>query len=612
MFFRTKRTKTGSALQLVHNYRNNEGSPRQKVVVSLGHMCVPVKYRKEIAEEVKNRLDGQETLFPLSPCVAKWTDKIVGKISGEKRWTPRFRITDVSEDEEVVDGVLVDRIEHENETELGSLLVLGKAWNELGIGNCLSAAGLSKRQINAAMVSVFNRLIEPVSENELSRWVETMGFNDLFGEDINNYGKDSYYRVSDLLLLNSQSIEKHLRDREQSLFNLDRSIILYDLTNTYFEGKCGKNSKAARGHSKEKRSDCPLLSLGITVDSEGFMLTHQIFEGNRQDSRTLIKMVEQLEKLYPGKKGGDSRHTVIVDGGIATEKNLKHLVDNGYEYIVAGKRQSRNKFYEDFCDEDSFSIVQGRVGKPDVHISRKEHDGELKILCRSEQRKEKENAILSRVEEKYIDELEHLNSRLGNPKSHLKTDSDVERAIGKINSKYSRASKFYEVVFHRTERIVSWKRSDEKYSEAVELHGCYFLRSSMTDLSGEKIWLSYSRLTKVEHAFEMMKTFLGIRPVRHHTEERCDAHIFITAIAYHMMHWIETTMKFAGSPSTWWNLRRLLQTHCYSTIIVPSKDGRIRHIRKAGKPDERQRSIYELFKIDCRQLPKIKKISQPM
>ncbi len=605
MFFRTKETKSGKALQLVHNYRDNNNKVRQKVIISLGSSKIPKRIQKDVAEAVEMRLSGEESLFPLTAGVAKWTDRIIERIERENRWRSRCSTEDISDSEEIADGVLVDRIEHENETALGVLLVLKKAWDDLGIGNVLSGLGFNKRQINSAMVSIFNRMIEPVSENELPNWCRTMSFDDIMEESISEYSKDSYYRVSDLLLEHSGAIQSHLRKTEENLFNLDRSIILYDLTNTYFEGKSDRNSKARRGHSKERRTDCPLLSLGLSVDSKGFIVNYKIFEGNRNDSTTLVEMVEDLNSDYPLL---NSKQVVVVDGGIATVENLTYLKENGYEYIVAGKRQSRNAFYDDFCNDNAFSVIPGRDKQKTVELSRTTVNDEHIVLCRSAQRKAKEDAILSKYEEKYINALNKLNERLKNPKSHLKSGDKLQRAIGKISSEYSRASKFYEVTYNNTTGQIEWERADKKYEEALKLNGCYFLKSSLGVLSPEEVWKCYTSLTKVEHAFEMMKTFLGIRPVRHHREDRCDAHIFITVISYHLMCYIEEKMNAAEKAATWWNIKRILETHCYSTIIVPSEDGKIRTIRKAGRPDERQRGIYEVFGINYRELPKFKSI----
>jgi transposase len=128
----------------------------------------------------------------------------------------------------------------------------------------------------------------------------------------------------------------------------------------------------------------------------------------------------------------------------------------------------------------------------------------------------------------------------------------------------------------------------------------------MKKLSDHEVWNIYINLTRVKQAFRSMKSELGLRPFRHHREDRCDAHAWITVLAYHLMRWIEHILELSGTPATWKSVRRLLQTHCYSTMIVPSKDGKIRYIRKAGKPDERQRKIYQILNVEYKNLPVIK------
>jgi transposase len=603
MYFRLTRTKSTPVLQLVRGYRNKRGKVCQEIVVSLGNMPVPADYRKEIAQELENRLSGQESLFPIPAYVGKWVDIILKKIDEKKRWASRIDTSEPTGDEEVADGVLVDRIEHENETELGPALVLKRAWDELGIGNFLKASGFRDPQIKAAMVSVFNRLIEPCSEHELPDWVQTVSLEELLGGGINRYGDDRYYRVSDRLLELRIALERHLREREETLFNLKSSIVLYDLTNSYFEGECRRNPKAKRGHSKEKRSDCPLLSLGLIIDRAGFIIGHEVLEGNRHDCRTLVEMVACLESRLPD---SPEKAVIVVDGGIATEENLKYLRENGYHYIVAAKRQSRNEFYEDFCDADSFSAVPDRELKKPVFVKRIEEDDELLVLCRSDSRRDKEDAILSKTEEKFINALNNLDTRLKSPKSRLKKTESIYKSIGRLHQQYSRAAKYYEVSYDEKKRTVSWSRNEKKYSGERKLHGCYFLRSSMKEISDHEVWNIYVSLTRVEQAFRNMKSELGLRPFRHHREDRCDAHAWITVLAYHLMRWIEHTLELAGAPATWRSVRRLLQTHCYSTIIVPSKDGKIRFIRRAGRPDERQRKIYQILNVEYRNLPVIK------
>jgi transposase len=606
MYFRMTKTKTTPVLQLVHGYRDSRGKSRQKIVASLGDMDIPEDARKPVAQAVEARLAGQQTIFPESPEVVKWTDAVVARVSA-KRATELFAATaQTYGDEEVADGVLIDRIEHEDERELGPVLVLDKAWKELGLDNMLKAEGFRDSQISAAKVSVFNRLDDPCSEHALAGWAETVALDELLGENVSRPGCDRFYRVSDALLAKKVELEKRLRAREVDLFRLKSSIVLYDLTNSYFEGQAERNPKAKRGNSKEKRSDCPLLSLGLAIDDSGFPIAHQVFEGNRHDSKTLVEMVSTLRSRMSPMEG---RPVIVVDGGVASNENLEHLRKEGYDYIVTAKRQSRSNFHEDFCEVDSFSLVAGRDGKKPVFVKRVETENELLVLCRSDGRRQKEDAMLSGAENKYLEGLAKLQSQIDNPKSRTKKAEDIQRRIGGLHKKHSRAAKHYEVEYDADSKKLSWSRRDEGYAAARELHGCYFLRSSIMNLGDEEVWNMYMRLTKVERAFRNLKSELGLRPIRHHREDRGDGHAWITVLAYHLMHWVEKSLESAGAPSTWPAVRRILQTHCYSTIIIPSKDGKTRYLRKAGRPGERQRKIYQMLNVEYRNLPVFKHVN---
>ena len=187
-------------------------------------------------------------------------------------------------------------------------------------------------------ISIFNRLLDPGSENDLLNWAATTALNELLGERLELGGEDRFYRISDKLLAYRDVLEAHLRDRERELFNLNRTIVLYDLTNSYFEGQAAANPKARRSvNSKENRSDCPLLSVGLVLDGEGFVLTHKVFNGNLNDSKAMVAAVQNLQQL----SNDGSRPLVVLDGGIATAANLAYLTEHGFDYVVNGKRTTR-------------------------------------------------------------------------------------------------------------------------------------------------------------------------------------------------------------------------------------------------------------------------------
>lgn len=614
MYFREKNTKNGRLLQLVRGSRSLDGKVRQQVILSLGGCWVPDVHRHDVARFVDAAVSGQTELFPASPEVACWVDMILDRMKAEgKLELARKMVSRALPDGSAADGVLVDKVTHGDMRLLGVLLPLRRAWEALGITEFLLGCGMPARRIKAAQACVFNRLVDPCSEHELPSWLETVALDELLDARFSSFGKEIFYRAGDDLLECSARLGMHLREREASLFGLGNTILLYDLTNSYFEGECCSNPKARRSkNSKENRTDCPLLSVGLVLNREGFPIVHKVFAGNTGDSRTLLDVVGELR----AESGDTGRPTVVLDGGIATAANLALLLANNYDYVVNGKRTTRRNFAEDFAGTGGFRAVQGRDDKKPVFVKRLCAEHEVTLLCRSDDRKAKEDAMVSKTEERYLEAMGKLAARIekGDGRLHLDAPegvTHVNQCIGRIASRYTRASKFYSATYDEKGRKLSWTRDDGKYRADAALHGCYHLRTSRMDLSDDEIWLIYIMLTNVETAFHLLKGELGLRPFYHWKEERCDAHIWITVLAYHILRWTEYSLRLAGIESTWMEVRRLLQTHCYATITMPCKSGREYLVRRPGKPDERQMLIYKALDIDTAALPVTKRLVEP-
>lgn len=614
MFFREKATVNGSLLQLVRGYRGFDGKVRQQVILSLGACIIPDALRREIASNIENIVTGQPTLLPQKPEVASWSDLIIDRMKSEgKLDLVTNSVTRNIGPGIVANGVLLDEVSHEDTKQIGVLLPLRKAWENLGLSDFLSSKGMTERRINAAQLCVYNRLVNPCSEHELPGWAENMAVDELLNDKFGFYGKEIYYRAGDDLLNHSVALGKHLRTREENLFNLGNTILLYDLTNSYCEGNCTQNPKARRSaNSKEKRTDCPLLSVGLVLNAEGFPIVHKMFPGNTNDSKTILDMVTSLQE-----EAGDSRRpTVVLDGGIATQANLDTLLENNYDYVVNGKRTTRQNFAEDFRKKDTFQAVQGCDDKKPVFVKRIWQQQEVVLLCRSDDRKAKEDAMVSKTEERFLEALQKLAGRIAKKDGKLHLDEDggrmcVNRCLGKVASRYTRASKFYPVNYDAENLSLTWTRDEGKFEDDAALHGCYHLRTSRKDLSDDEIWLIYIMLTRVETAFHLLKGELGLRPFYHWKEDCCDAHIWITVLAYHLLRWIEFNLKLSGIECTYQEVRRLLQTHCYTTINLPCRNGKQYQLRRPGKPDERQKLIYSSLGIDVSTLPVHKVVIEP-
>lgn len=585
MFFREKTAHMSRVLQLVESFRNEEGQPRQRVIASLGDAAVPQAELKSIARAVEMRLRREDSLFPveLSAEAASWVVQ-VARIAEETRSVPLKPATNR------LDGVVVDRIRTDDVVGFGPHLAGLGAWDALGLSSILQRLGMESERIALARLMAVNRLVEPLSEWALADWANRTALPELLGVQISRTTKDRLYRTSDELLGHRREIEQALRSGEQELFSLRRSIVLYDVTNTHFEGLCQGNPKAKHGKNKQKRNDCRQVAVGMAFDEHGFALAHEVFEGNIADTKTLVTMLERLDLGEEGLKP-----VVILDAGFASEENIRLLEERECSYIVNITRGSRSRYAEHFKNE-TFVPLPGRKSGKQVEVKQindPENEHRQLVLCRSTQRREKEHAIISRAEERFLADGASLRKRIET--GRLKKPDVIERKIGALLKKHPRVARFYKAM-HK-DGTLHLIRNDSKLDEALALCGDYVLKTDKT-MGAETLWELYMTLLEAEKGFRMLKGTLGLRPNFHQIEKRVDGHIFITVLAYHLMRWIGYRLETAGDTREWRTLRRLLGTHVVTTTRLPLDDGREISIRKPGEPDEEQQRIYTLLGID--------------
>ena len=656
MFFRRKQSPSGHCLQLLESFRNGRGQPRHRVVVSLGDANIPQTEQGDIAQAVESHLYGQKELvarsYPAEAC--RWIDQIVKRVDREGRWRPAPGSQPTQQAQgggEVIEGVLADQVSHTHTTPLGPSWVGWQAWCQLGMNECLEQLGWNEAQRDAAAITVINRLVAPGSERALLDWLPDSSLPELLGRNVAAGGKDRFYRISDRLLARRQELEAHLRQQTKSLFNLQRTILLYDLTNSYFEGEALGNPKAKRGCSKEKRNDCPQIVLGMVFDGEGFELAHRVFEGTQSDGKSLLGMIEELERLLPAEAGA-AKPLVIVDGGVATRKNLRLLRAKGFSYLVNESRRGRGRYGDYFKEEGQFQEVGGRAGKPAVRVrlmadpfaAEPETPGPAQaraeprspasapaqpkdsasqstdlpdqlLLCQSQGRLAKEEAICSQAEAKYLAGLQRLGQRVA--KGRLKEPEKIHKALGRLEGKHPRVRRYYQVKLREEDsptgepslrRRLEWQRLDAAYQASEQLFGCYVLRTDRHDLQGQEIWQLYMTLTRAEDGFRALKGDLGLRPNYHQLEGRVEGHLFISVLAYHLLRYVSRRLEESQDGRSWTTIKRILSTHCYTTVLLPTKGGKLYRIRKAGEPEEEQKQIYRKLKLEWDHLPKTKTI----
>ena len=569
--------------------------PRHRVLCSLGPLApAPQDDWLALAHRIETALSGQQSIES-EPTV----DVIVGKIEKAEAH-PAKPATPVDGQPAASDLIAVhtDRISVEHAREAGPVHVAHQMWCRLGLDAVLTKAGLSQRARQLTELMTINRLVAPLSEHAMPDWIRRTALADIFQTSFDSLADEALYRNLDRLHPRRESIERALADRERTLFNLDDSIYLYDLTSTYFEGQCPLNDQAKRGYSRDKRPDCKQVVVGLVVDKEGFPKAHEVLDGNTVDRKTVQGMLTALEK----RTGRHNEATVVVDRGMAYDDNLQQIREAGYHYIVASRQGERSDHFDDFEDASGFVEVIREVSpnnlaqkKSRVRIKRKVVGDVVHILCCSDGREKKDRAIREKHEQRLLADLGKLKARVA--QGRLVDQAKIHEAIGRLKERYGRVGRYYQITYDTKAPAIDWQQNAEKKKLAELLDGAYLLKTDRKDLSDDEVWKTYSLLTRVEAAFRSMKSPLAERPIFHHLKERVQTHIFLCVLAYHLLVAVEKTLRDAGLYTSWGTVREKLATHQVVTVNLPTSDGNVLSIRRATAPEATHKNLYNLLGI---------------
>ncbi len=466
---------------------------------------------------------------------------------------------------------------------------------QLKLDKKMKELGFNKHQLNVAIGTVIGRMAEPGSELATHYWLQNhSGLGELLGYDFESMSLDRIYQASDVLLNHKEELEQHLYEHHRRYFQLTETITLYDSTNTYFEGSSKNNEWAAHGKSKEKRSDCPLVTLGLVLDGSGFPKRSKVFKGNAVESKTLAEMIEALDHQC---KDGDKQQLfertkpiVVMDAGIATEENVKWLKKNQYRYLVVSRKRHRE------FSEEAVEVKKDRDCTVKAYKKINEETDEIELYCHSTRCEKKEKAIQNRFTTLYEDALKKLNIGLHKKGCVKKYDKVVER-IGRLKQRYSKAAKRYLVTIEKNDQSGNATQINWQLKAPTDTNdsypGVYCLRTNEKNWDEALLWRTYTMLTDLESVFRSLKSELGLRPVFHQITRRISGHLFISLLGYHLVHTIRYQLKRRGICSSWSDLRKQLRGQDRVTISMQCKNGETVHVRRSTRPEPRQQHIYD-------------------
>jgi transposase len=513
-----------------------------------------------------------------------------------KRPMPRTPLFDTPETTEPVPETIEVRVRGarvERTRDFGNVYLALTLWRALELDQLLERImpdghGKIPWHIVATILSMA-RFCEPSSELHVAdTWYQRTSLDDLMGVPADRVNTDRLYRAHDHLLKHKDDIEKHLKERYTTLFDAQYDLLLYDVTSTYFEGEAKRNPQAKRGHSRDHRPDCKQVCIGLVVTQEGLPVAYEVFEGNRHDSNTLQEIIEILEF-----KHGKARRIWVLDRGMVSDENLQFLRDRDGQYIVGTPKATLRSYEKALLEQDWTQVEEGI----EVKLRRGPEGSETFILCRSAARREKEKAMHDRFEKRIEEGLQSLERRLDKAKKKPNR-SQVERQIGRLLGRYSRAAGLFDVRVGDVEREgvsgflqVTWnkKKAWRKWAQLSE--GCYLLRTNLVDWTAKDLWKTYIQLTQAEAAFRTQKSELNLRPIWHHKEDRVQAHILFSFLAYAMWKMLELWMSRCGLGNGPRPLIEEVERIKTNDIVLPTSNGREVRIRCVTQTDESQRTL---------------------
>lgn len=613
MFIRRKIKKlkgqTYQQHQLLKSVRTEKG-PRQQVLLNMGDLNLPQNQWKALADAIEAKLNNQsgfsfgENSEEVEKLAGHYAQMIISRRLNEqgdentaKDSGKNSQSLDVTADYQHVD---VNSVTTSQSKSIGAEYVIAEQMSRYGFDDILQRLDFSARQIDYAKELIIGRAVHPSSERELVRWInDDSAIKELIGSDERVYD-NALHRTALMLWEHREQIEQSLRAKAAELFSLEQTIILYDLTNTYFEGRKNASIKAQFGKSKERRNDCKLMTLALVVDALGFPKESHVLEGNVSEAGTLEGMLDTLENL--GQAG--NRKTIVIDAGIATEENIALLKARQFSYVAVSRKQSYDPLLWAQSPEVKLQLndQQSELKVKLAIVENASKDGEVSheafLLCHSPQKEIKEKQIAEKRMQRFEVELEQINAGLTRPRAQKKYGKIMER-IGRLKQRYS-VGNYYDIEIEQVDSLVksiTFKKNPTGQSKA-ERFGDYVIRTDRVDLDEASLSGIHRSLTRIESSFRSMKSELGLRPNYHKNEEATTAHIFLSVLAYHMVCPILKRLSQSGLNYTWTSVRNILSSQDRVVTSFSTREGDCIHVRNTTQANLSQKTIYNALRIN--------------
>jgi len=563
--------------RLMRSYRIGN-KVRQEFILNLGTLeNVPVNKHKSLADKIEDFIEnGTNIIFECDPEIDELATKFYHQILETKKEVNKKIITkqpvdspDAVQDFQEVD---LNSVNSENAREIGCEWLSFQAIEQIGLDKIIQNKPISDKLYKSSLISIISRMVHPASDLETERWLnENTALNQLFDIPSDFISRHDLTKAANFLLDNKQSIETGLYKNISNLFSLQSKIVIYDLTNIFFEGRKLGSNYCKFGRSKEKRNDCRLICLALLIDENGFIFFSKFYAGNQSEPQTLADVVADLKQKTNTEKN-ISTPVIVMDAGITTEDNLADLRRDKIDYVCVS-RCKLNKY--ELIEIDPIIVTDKRENKIELKKVKSAEKEDYFVYVKSEQKQAKEQSMNEKFTEKFENDLKLLTENLQRKGSRRK-NADVHQKIGRLKERHSSVSRFYEIKFIEdtvktgTIKLIEWTKKES----IKDYEGTYFIRYSNENLTTEQIWQTYNTIREVESTFRAIKTDLRIRPVYHRDDKQILSHIFLGIIAYQTVNTIRFQLKKKEINLSWEKLVQKLNTYKSITTDMSTKNGK--------------------------------------
>ncbi|RLD55466.1 MAG: IS1634 family transposase [Bacteroidetes bacterium] len=576
--------------QLCESYRL-DNRVRHRIIIGLGKLedkLQTVEQIKQLGKRIEEKLKGQNHLpfnfkdEEIESLAKYYYTEIIKK--------NRYDVGERGCEWQTVD---LSTLKNKDAREVGAEWLCKQAFNQLDITGFLHKKKWMEDDISLAATHIISRAVYPASELKTVSFIkENSAICELTNYNKDKITKDKLYKISHKLYSVKDELENYLSKRTNELFDLDDKIILYDLTNTYFEGRM-KNSKLAKfGRSKEKRKDAKLIVLAVVVNREGFLKYSNIFEGNMTDSKTLETIVNALSNKT---SFTNRKPIVVIDAGIATDENLKLLKKNHYDYMCV----SRSNLKAYYADTDSTPVeIKDKREQPIelMKVKTDKKDGDNYLWVKSKAKALKENSMNGLLSQRFEEGMQSISEGISKKGGTKKLDKVYER-IGRLKQKYPSVHKYYNIIVtHNGKGIataISFKH--KKGEDPNKKAGIYFLRTTLDENDEKTLWSIYNIIREIEYTFRVLKTDLDLRPIYHKTDDAAMAHLHLGILAYWLVATIRHQLKQKGYRHEWREIVRIMNTQKCVTTTVKNIKEEVISIRKCTEPTQQIKQLYNLM-----------------